>query len=209
MDQQIFRRPAVAEAGRQIDFEPADPAHLLHARQFGLAFAQRLGGEIFPGDVAANHQHAADAIVLVDRTIAVGPPDLFEPAVARHRNELVLVPGRAAAAHHLLDLRTDDRPDLGPAFPSALAERARVALGSHGLAIGVVVELDQFGTPPDEHRVVGIEQDAHRRAQALRPGFGSAKRGRGPVMGPRQRAHLPAAGQEIRSANSVDIQHRD
>ena len=67
--------------------------------------------------------------------------------MAGDRNELVLVPGRAAAAHHLFDLGTDDVPDLGPAFPAALTERARVALGSHGLAIGVVVELDEFFGP--------------------------------------------------------------
>ena len=110
---------------RQIDLEAADPADLLHARQFGLALTQGRGGEILPGDVAANHQHAADAIAFVDRAVAVGPVDLLQPAVTRHRHELVLVPGRAAAAHHLLDLRTDDVPDFGPAFPAALAERAR------------------------------------------------------------------------------------
>ena len=132
---------------REVDLEAADPTELLHARQFGLALPQRGGGEIILGHVAANHQHAADAVVLVDRAVAVGPVDLLQPAVARHRNELVLVPGRAAAAHHLLDLRTDDGPDFGPAFPPALTERARVALGSHRLAIGVVVELDQLAGP--------------------------------------------------------------
>ena len=144
MDQQIFRRPAIAEAGSQIDLEAADAADLLHARQFGLALPQCRGGEIVLGDVAANHQHAADAIVFVDRAVAVGPVDLLQPAVTRHRNELVLMPGRAAAAHHLLDLRTDDVPDFRPAFPSALTQRARVALGSHGLAIGVVIELNEL-----------------------------------------------------------------
>ena len=168
---------------RQIDFKPADPADLLHPRQFGLAFPQRRGGEIILGHVAADHQHAADAVILVDRAVAVGPVDLLQPAVPRHRNELVLMPGRAAAAHHLLDLRTDDGPDFSPAFPPALTERARVALGSHGLAIGVVIELDEFGAPPDEHRVVGVEQDPHRGAQALRPGFGRSQRTCRPVIG--------------------------
>ena len=54
-----------------------------------------------------------------------------------------------------------------PRWPSALGCRS----GSHGLAIGIIIELDEFGTPPDEHRVVGVEQHAHRRAQALRPGL--------------------------------------
>ena len=37
MDLQILRRPAIAETSRQIDFKAADPADLLHARQFGFA----------------------------------------------------------------------------------------------------------------------------------------------------------------------------
>ena len=41
VDQQIFRRTAVTEAGAQIDLEAADPADLLHARKFGFALAQR------------------------------------------------------------------------------------------------------------------------------------------------------------------------
>ena len=147
VNQQIFRRAAIAEAGPQIDLKAADPADLLHAREFGFAFAQRDGGEIILGDVAADHEHAADAVVFVDRAVAVGPVDLLQPAVTRHRNELVLMPGRAAAAHHLLDLGADDVPDFSPAFPAALAERARVALGAHGLAIGVVIELDELRRP--------------------------------------------------------------
>src|SRR4051812_129847 len=169
MDQQIFRRAAIAEAGAQVALEPADPADLLHPRELGFALAQRRGGDMLAGDVAAHHQHAADTVVLVDRAVAIGPPDLLEPAVARHRHQLVLVPGRAAAAHHLLNLRADNGPDFFPAFAARLAQRARVPLRTHGLAIGVVIELDQLGTPPDEHRLVGIEQDAKRGPQALRP----------------------------------------
>ena len=208
VDQQIFRRPAIAKAGPQIDLEAADPSELLHARQFGFAVPQRGGGEIIPGHVAAHHEHAADAVAFVDRTVAVGPVDLLQPAMTRHRNELVLMPGRAAAAHHLLDLGADNGPDFLPAFPPALTQRARVPLGSHGLAIGVVIELNELGAPPDEHRVVGIEQDAHRRAQTLRPGLRLSERRGRPVMGPRQRTHLAAAGEKIRRSRPVDFQHQ-
>src|SRR6185369_7493339 len=97
-------------------------------------------------------QHAADAVGFVDRAVAVGPPDLFESAVARHRHQLILVPGGAAAVHHLLDLGADDRPDFRPAVAAALTERAGVPLRTHGLTVGVVIELDQFRSPPDEHR---------------------------------------------------------
>src|SRR3954467_4755732 len=158
--------------------------------------------------VAANDEHAANAIIFVDRAKTVGPVDLLEPAVSRDRNQLVLVPRRATAAHHLLDLRTDNVPDFSPALPSALAQRAGVALGSHGLAIAVVIELNEPGAPPDEHRMVGIEQDPHGGTQALRPGLGVSERTFRPVMGAHQRAHLPAAGEEISRSRSVDLQHK-
>src|SRR5450631_2712964 len=96
--------------------------------------------------------------------------------MARDRNELVLMPRRTAAAHHLLDLGTDDVPDFRPALPSALTERARVALRSHGLTIGVIIELNELFAPPDEHWMVGIQQDAQRGAQTLRPGFRTTQR---------------------------------
>jgi hypothetical protein len=208
VDQQIFRRPPIAETGGQIDLEAADPPELLHASQFGFALPQRRGGQIVAGHVAADHEHAADAVVFVDRTVTVGPVDLLQPAVTRHRNQLVLMPGGAAAAHDLFDLRADDGPDFRPARAAGLAERARMTLRPHGLAIGIVIELDELRAPPDEHRVVGVEQDAHRGAQALRPSRGLAQRGCRPVICPRQRAHLPAAGEEIRRTRSVDLQHQ-
>src|SRR5260370_10209299 len=135
VNQQLLRRAAVAEPGPQIALEAADPPQLLHAREFGLAFAQRVGGQILLGDVAANDQHAADAVVLVDRAKAVGPVDPLQPAVARDRDELVLMPGRAPATHHLLDLWTDDVPHFSPALPSALSKRLLRALFSQHRAL--------------------------------------------------------------------------
>jgi hypothetical protein len=38
VNQQIFRRPAIAEASPQVDLETADPPDLLHPRELGLAF---------------------------------------------------------------------------------------------------------------------------------------------------------------------------
>jgi hypothetical protein len=35
-----------------------------------------------------------------------------------------------------------------------------VPLRTHDLVVGVVIELNQFRPPPDEHRVVGVEQNA-------------------------------------------------
>jgi len=207
VNQQIFRGPAVAKAGAKIDLEPADPADLLHPRQLSLALPQLRGGDNIPGHVLANHQHAANAVLFVDRTVAVGPVDLLEFALTRDGHQLFFMPGGAAAADHLLDLGADNGPDFGPAFAAALAKRAGVALRPHGLAIGVVIKLDEFGTPPDEHRVVGIEHDAQGAAQALRPGRGLAERGRRPVIGARQRPHFPAASEKIRRTRFTDLQH--
>ena len=198
VDRQILRRAAIAETSAQIDLETADSTELLHARQLRLAFAQRGRGDIVLGHVTANHEHAADATAVIDRAIAVRPIDLLESAVARDRNELIFMPGRAATAHHLLDLRTDDGPDFGPALPPTLTERAWMPLGAHRLAVGVVIKLDQLRTPPDEHRVVCVEHYAYRRAKTLRPSLRPSQRVRRPAIGSRQRAHLPAAGEKIR-----------
>src|SRR5258707_6071272 len=122
VNQQILRRPAIAETGGQVGPKTADPADLLHAREFGLAFPQRDGRKILLGHIAAHHEHAANAVALVNRAVAVGPVDLLQLAVTRDRNQLGLVPRRHATAHHLLDLRTDNMPDFGPALPSALPE---------------------------------------------------------------------------------------
>ena len=132
-------------------------------------------------DVVADDEHAADAVglrVIVDRAEAVGPPNVLAPAMAGHRYELVLVPGGTLPGHHQLDLRADDVPDLGPALAATLAQRTRMALGTHRPAVGVVIELDQLGPPPDEHRVVAVEQEAHCRTQSLGPASGGAKRRR-------------------------------
>src|ERR1700739_4801983 len=147
------------------------------------------------GDVAANHEHAADAVIFIDRTEAVGPVDLLQPAVAGDRYELVLMPRRTAAAHHLFDLGTDNGPYLGPAFAAALTKRARMALGSHGLAVGIIIELNELLAPPDEHRVVGVQQNPYRGPQTLRPGLGGPQRICRPVVCACERAHLPAAGE--------------
>ncbi len=209
VDLQILQRPAIAETGPQIDLEATDPADLLHAREFRLAFPQRDGRKIILGHVAANDEHPADTVIFVDRAEAVGPVDLLQLAVTRDWNELIFMPGRTAAAHHLLDLATDNVPDFRPAFPSALTERARMAFGTQRPAIGVVIKLDEMRPPPDEHRVVGIEQQPYGRPQTLRPDFRGAQRAGRPVVSPRQCAHFPAAGEKIRRTRYIDFHMRN
>ena len=60
------------------------------------------------GRFGAHHQDAADAIgriFVVDGSVAIGPVDLLEPAVPGDRDQGVFLPGGAAPAHDLLDLR--------------------------------------------------------------------------------------------------------
>src|ERR1700716_3462019 len=101
------------------------------------------------GYVVAAHEHAADAALDVDRSIAVGPPHILAPAVARDRHQTVLVPCRSFAGHDIVDLRPDNIPNLRPALAPALPQPAGVTLRSQGPPVCVVVELDQVRAPPD------------------------------------------------------------
>ena len=88
-----------------------------------------LFGEYGCGRFLADQQQAADAPLcprLIDRVEAVGPVGVFKAAVPDDRDQLVLVPGRSVARHHMLDLGTDDGPCFRPALSSRLPERAGV-----------------------------------------------------------------------------------
>ncbi|EDP65742.1 hypothetical protein BAL199_02919 [alpha proteobacterium BAL199] len=126
------------------------------------------------GHVIADDQHTSHPARLgfiVDRAVAVGPPDVLTPAMAGDRNKLVLVPSRPLAGHDEFDLRADNVPDFLPTLPPALAEGTGVAFRTHRLAVGVVVELDEFRTPENEHRMPGVQDQPDGCAKALRPGL--------------------------------------
>ena len=83
-----------------------------------------LGQDLLSG-LGANDQHATDAmrrVRLIDGSIAVGPIDVLQGAVTDDRHELVFVPRRSVTAHHLVDLRSDDLPDLRPCLFAGQAE---------------------------------------------------------------------------------------
>ena len=61
VDHQVFGRAPVAETVSQDDFDAADLSDLLHARELGLALAQRAFGRDALGRLDRGHQHAADA----------------------------------------------------------------------------------------------------------------------------------------------------
>src|SRR3978361_2079737 len=106
---------------------------------------------MFVADVTADDQHAPNFAVVVDRAVAIGPPDILPYTVAGDRNQSILVPHRAAAAGDQIDLRADDRPDFGPALAPWSPQRRRVPLRSHRSGIGIVIELNKILAPPDEH----------------------------------------------------------
>src|SRR6476620_1970658 len=42
-------------------------------------------------------------------------------------------------------------------------------LGTHRLSVSIVVELDEFRSPPNEHRVARGKNEPHRNPETLRP----------------------------------------
>ncbi len=81
------------------------------------------------GGFHADDQSPRNAAIVVDRRPeAVGPPDILHLPVAQDGDELVLVPHGLATGFHLINLRTDMVPRVGPEFPSSSAERARRAI---------------------------------------------------------------------------------
>ena len=156
----------------------------------------------------AQHQHTADAVWgtrLVDRAVAVGPVHIFLPAVADDRHQRVLVPGRSFRLHHVLDLRTDDVPDLGPGVASRAAQDAGMFLRPDGPAVGVVVEAAELRAPEDESRVPGGQEDAYGGAEGEGPLLRRPERRCGPVERANELAHRAAALQEGRAVHVIVV----
>ena len=82
-------------------------------------------------NVIADDEHAAHFTGFVDRAVAVRPPNIFTPAVAGHRHELVFVPSCSIAGHHEFNLRADDIPDFLPAITAVLPQCTWVAFRAH------------------------------------------------------------------------------
>ncbi len=165
---------------------------------------QPLPQQVVGGDIVADHQHAMDAGLDLDRAVAIGPPHVFAAAVAGQRDQAVLVPGTGSVAHDALDVRSDQVPGLFPAGTAGLAEGGRMALRAQSVAVAVVIELDQLVAPPDEHRVIARQQQPQQGLQGRGPAVGRAERTVLPIVGAHESDHLAAAGQEGRTR----FQHR-
>jgi hypothetical protein len=89
----------------------------------------------------------------VDRTVAVGPIDVFQPAISIDGHELILMPACLAPRHHRFDLRVDDRPDFRPAILTLLPQGRRMLALAEAGPVSVVIKLDKVFAP--HHRNIG------------------------------------------------------
>src|ERR1700761_6791572 len=142
----------------------------------------------------ADDERAADVSFRIpDRTVAEGPVDIDQLSVTIDRNQLIFVPAGLTAFHDVVDQRTDDGPDLGPALLSTLAQGRRMLIGTDAWTIRIVIELDQVFPPPEEHGLPGTEKRIHGRKQKLRPPLHWANRSCAPVEGADPIRHLARA----------------
>src|SRR5581483_7975989 len=99
---------------------------------------------------------------------------------------------RGLAAKWRLDHRTDDVPDLGPTLARGLAHRPRMLVPGNR-AVRVVVQLDELRPPPEKHRRVIAEQEAHHRPERVRPRLDRTDGRRGPIDRSHDGAHFSAS----------------
>lgn len=59
------------------------------------------------GNIVAYDESAAHADAILNRAVAIRPPNIFAATVSRHWNQLVLVPGREPAIHDTINLRAN------------------------------------------------------------------------------------------------------
>ena len=151
-------------------------------------------GDDAPGGLGADDEGPAHGpVVAEDGRVAVRPVRLLDALVAPDRDIPVFIPGRPGVTHHVVDLRTDDRPDLRPAVPAPLPHRGGMLAFSEAGHVGVVVDLDEFRSPPEEHGMAGPEHDAHDRLESRGPRVERAERRLRPIETAHEGAGLAPA----------------
>src|SRR5258707_630537 len=148
-------------------------------------------GEHPSGCRRADHESAANLSFHIPYgAVAKGPINIDQVAVAVDGNELIFAPAGLSALHYVLDQRTDDGPYLGPAFRAGLAQGGRMLVRADAWPVGIVIELDQIFTPPQEHGLARAEQRIYRGKKQLRPVPDIADGSLAPVEGANPIRHL-------------------
>src|SRR5208283_4796964 len=143
----------------------------------------------------------------IDGTVAVGPIDVFQPAISIDWNQLILMPACLAPRHDRLDLRKDDRPDFRPAFPPLLPQGCRMLSFTEAEPVSVVIKLDKVFAPPQEHGVARVQQGIHKAQQDLRPTINRANWSLAPIEHASQIGHL-ADPEELICSSALDLGER-
>src|SRR4029077_6521583 len=148
-------------------------------------------------DISADDKHAAHFAFEIYWTKAIRPPNVLATTVTRYRHQLVLIPGRPLTRHDVFDLGANDVPYLGPTITAPRSQSARMPFGPHRLAIGIVIELDELWSPPNEHWVTRGENEPHRNSKTLRPRFRRAEGCLVLIKCSCQSAHFAVCRQEV------------
>lgn len=140
--------------------------------------------------VLADEQHAPDAAVgVVDRAVGVREVARLRPLAEMEDELLVDRPAGLSALERRAQPRLEHVPRLGQHLPRRTPQRPRVELAD-GVAVRVVVQVDQLGTPVDHHRKARVQTHRDAGAQARRPILQRAERCRRPVEAAHQARHL-------------------
>jgi hypothetical protein len=145
-------------------------------------------GREHPADASRPHRFVGHRAV---RDLEVR---LFEEAFAVDEQGEIVAPGGRFPGKWSFDHRLDDVPDLGPALAPGLAHGSGM-LGSGNRNVGVVVELHEPRSPPQEHRKTTPKQQTDRGSECLRPIRNWPDRGARPIDRAHERTHLAAAGE--------------
>src|SRR5262245_37451077 len=114
------------------------------------------------GDSAEDTTNTAGLVT--NGTIRKGEITLFRVAAPFEREKLIFRPRCAPVLDDAVEHRPDDVPDLRPHVAPRPTECCRM-LFDKKLAVGVVIELDVFGSPPDQNGKARVETGTNSRSE--------------------------------------------
>ena len=151
------------------------------------------------GDLVHVGQHAADAarrVLVRQRTVRDSEMAFLDEAVTLQLQLEILDPGGGATVEGSVDQRLEQIPDLRPAVACRDAHGARM-FGAEDGRVGVVVDHDVLGPPPQQRGKAVREYYRHHGAQYRAPLGGIAERRGRPVDTSRQPATFGVIGNEV------------